>query len=95
MKQTAKLGALLLAGLVLLTLTACADHSEEPVGSCGPYEILYEELRYHTMTYREEHPDCSVRSCRQPSDRSWPSNTPFWSWQPNTCRTRALTASRW
>ncbi len=60
MKQTAKLGALLLAGLVLLlTLTACADHSEEPVGSCGPYEILYEELRYHTMTYREEHPDCS------------------------------------
>ena len=66
MKHTAKLYALLLAGLMLIpVLTACADHSEEPVGSCGAYEILYEELRYHTLRYRDDHPDCGEEELQQ------------------------------
>lgn len=60
MKHTAKLITLLLTMLMLLpALAACADQSEEPVGSCGPYEILYEELRHYALAYRNEHPDCT------------------------------------
>ena len=56
MKHTLKITALLLAAWLLLLTAGCAGNAEEPVGSCGPYEILYEELRYHTLRCRDENP---------------------------------------
>ncbi len=60
MKRTGKWLALLLAGLLLLPLlSACSNASNKPVGSCGNYEIAYEELRYTALTYRTRHPECT------------------------------------
>ena len=56
MKHTLKITALLLAAWLLFLTAGCAGNAEEPVGSCGPYEILYEELRYHTLRCRDENP---------------------------------------
>ena len=60
MKRTGKRLALVLAGLLLLSLlSACSNASDKPVGSCGSYEIAYEELRYTVLTYRTRHPECT------------------------------------
>lgn len=49
--------ALLLALLVLLIsipLTACGnDANQAVVGTCGEYDVLYEELRFATLTYKD------------------------------------------
>lgn len=64
MKRTGKLLALVLAGLLLPLLSACSNHSDKPVGSCGSYEIVYGELRYTALTYRSRHPECTEEELR-------------------------------
>ena len=60
MNRARNFAALLLTGLFFLfALSSCAGRSEKVVGSCGDYEILYEELRYETLLYRKDHPDCT------------------------------------
>ena len=60
MKRITKPWALLLACLILLlSLTACSAKNQKPVGMCGEYEVLYDELRFHTLMYLEDHPNCS------------------------------------
>ncbi len=52
MKQITRI-ALCLLSLCLLLMTACDKQKKQeqaPVGTCAGYEVLYEELRYVTMT---------------------------------------------
>ena len=45
--------------LTVLSLSACAEDAQKPVGSCVGQEILYEELRFQTLLYLEKHENCS------------------------------------
>ena len=66
MKKFGKPLALLLALLLLsCSLASCAKKNEKAVGVCGEYEILYEELRYETLTYLAKHPECTEEELRQ------------------------------
>ena len=57
MKKTHRLLALLLT-LTMLTLTLCAcgddatEQEQKVVGTCAGYDVLYEELRYVTLSYK-------------------------------------------
>lgn len=55
MQKTVKLSALLLALCLLsLTLLSCApSENERAVATVGEYEILYEELRFVTLSYKQ------------------------------------------
>lgn len=49
-------GAALLLALLLcaITLAGCgANENEKVIGTCGSYDILYEELRFITLTYKQ------------------------------------------
>lgn len=54
----------LVAILLVLPLASCGKKSEKAVGTCGEYEILYEEVRYEVLTYRHKHPDCTEEELR-------------------------------
>lgn len=60
MKRSLKYTALLLSLiLLLLPLSACSEEDNSPdedekiVGSAGEYDILYDELRFVTLTYKK------------------------------------------
>lgn len=60
MKRITTLLAILLACLIpLLSFTACGAKNKIAVGTCGEYEVLYDELRFQTLMYLEDHPDCT------------------------------------
>ena len=45
---------LLIAALLLPLLCACADkQSQKVIGTCAGYDVLYEELRYVTLSYKD------------------------------------------
>ncbi|MBR2019882.1 MAG: hypothetical protein IKA05_05745 [Clostridia bacterium] len=45
---------LLIAALLLPSLCACADkQSQKVIGTCAGYDVLYEELRYVTLSYKD------------------------------------------
>ncbi len=56
-KYSKRITALFIAVLLLLaSLTACASQTKQeqtPIGSCQGYEVLYEELRYLTLSYKD------------------------------------------
>lgn len=59
-KYTTYISCLLVAALLLLALVGCAKETDneselysQVVGSAGEYDILYEELRFATLTYRQ------------------------------------------
>ena len=41
--------------LLLLLMSACSDNRQDRkvVGTCAGYDVLYEELRYVTLTYKD------------------------------------------
>ena len=39
--------------------------NKKAVGSCGEYEILYEELRFEVLTYLESNPECDEDTLRR------------------------------
>lgn len=55
MKRFQKIVAGLLACLMLpLALVGCGtNENEKVIGTCGTYDVLYEELRFVTMTYKK------------------------------------------
>lgn len=53
MRHPIRLTALLSVLLLLLPLSACAAQSEKVIGTCGSYDLLYEELRFITMSYKQ------------------------------------------
>lgn len=58
MKKTLRIAAAVLAIVMLLTAAvSCRSKQEKQeqrvVGTCGGFEVLYEELRYVTLTYKE------------------------------------------
>ena len=60
MKQVQRTLIFALAGVLLaLAFVSCSKPEKKVVGSCGGYNILYEELRFETLTYRSQHPDCT------------------------------------
>lgn len=57
MRKSQRLPALLLALIVLLIsipMTSCADPNRAVVGKCGDYDVLYEELRFAVLTYKDD-----------------------------------------
>ena len=60
MKHPCRIVALMLTIVaILLCFSACSSRDDEAMGSCGSYEILYQELRYQALTYRDTHPSCT------------------------------------
>ena len=60
MKMIKRIAALFLVLAVLCTaLCACSDAKKEqeqkPIGTCVGYDVLYEELRYVTLSYRQKY----------------------------------------
>ena len=55
MQKLTRLTALILTVILLFTaLCGCAKQREQKViGTCGGYEVLYEELRYLTLLYKD------------------------------------------
>ncbi len=65
MKHRSKFAAWsLILVMLALSLCACGARNKKTVGTCGEYEILYEELRYEALTYAEKHPDCTEEELR-------------------------------
>lgn len=66
MKTWKKFAALFLAltSLVLI-LCSCGMRNKKAVGSCGEYEILYEEIRFEVLTYLESNPECDEDTLRR------------------------------
>ena len=55
MKTTRLIAFLLILAALCCSVIGCADaQNEKVIGTCGEYEILYEELRFVTMTYKAE-----------------------------------------
>ena len=46
--------------LLVFPLFSCSNKEKKAVGTCGSYEILYEELRFEALTYRSKNPDCTA-----------------------------------
>ena len=60
MKHIRSYTALLLLCLLLIpSLASCGGSSQKAVGTCGDFEILYEELYFEAMTYLGTHPQCT------------------------------------
>lgn len=38
---------------MLLSLSACGSQNKKAIGTCAGYDVLYEELRYVTLTYKD------------------------------------------
>jgi len=55
MKQIKRTAAFFLALLMIsVTLIGCgANENEKVIGTCGSYDVLYEELRFVTMSYKQ------------------------------------------
>ncbi len=54
MRHPIRQAALLLSALFLLfPLSACSSQNEKVIGTCGSYDLLYEELRFITMSYKK------------------------------------------
>ena len=55
MKNIKKITAAILACICIsLSLAGCAaNENERVIGTCGTYDVLYEELRFVTMTYKK------------------------------------------
>ena len=55
MKNIKKITAAILACIcIALSLAGCAaNENERVIGTCGTYDVLYEELRFVTMTYKK------------------------------------------
>lgn len=65
MKRWKKYVAMFLAFTSLtLLLTSCGVANKRAVGLCGDHEILYEEVRFEAMSYRQSNPDCSEEELR-------------------------------
>ena len=58
MKKILRIAAAVLAIVMLLTAAVSCRSKQEKleqtvVGTCGGFDVLYEELRYVTLTYKE------------------------------------------
>ena len=51
--------------LLSCSVCACAPRNGKVVGACGEYEILYEEVRFETLTYLEKNPNCTEDALRE------------------------------
>ncbi len=71
MKRYLRIFTLVLS-LILLTgsMVSCKARDQRVVGSCGGYEILYQEIRYEAKNYLNEHPDASEEEVRGAVERA-------------------------
>lgn len=53
MQKINRAAALFICVALLLTLCACSSQDQKVIGSCAGYDVLYEELRYVTLTYKD------------------------------------------
>ena len=57
MKKTVRIAAALMAVVILLSMSAgCSSQKkleQTVIGTCGGFDVLYEELRYVTLTYKD------------------------------------------
>ena len=53
MRKQNRILALMLALLIFTFSLAGCSQNEKVIGTCGTYEILYEELRFITLTYKD------------------------------------------
>ncbi len=60
MKRLCRIASIALALVtILLCCSACAPRDKDVMGACGGYDILYQELRFQALDYRDKHPDCT------------------------------------
>ncbi len=65
MSRFLKALTLMLALLLPLSLLSCTGRGERTVGSCGAYEITYDELCYRVTAYKSGHPEHTEAELRQ------------------------------